>query len=100
MKSIELATKTGRWDARPQIEALKMPAELKQALNANPAARKNWPTYTASQQKGFLRMVDDAKTPETRARRVTRVVDIVARRVSFAQLVNASMKGNKKKKSS
>src|SRR5262245_39090058 len=87
VKLIDLAKKTGRWDARPDTEALKIPPELKKALNANPAAKKNWPTYTTSQQKGFLRMVDDAKTPETRAKRVARVIDIVARRVSFAQLV-------------
>jgi uncharacterized protein YdeI (YjbR/CyaY-like superfamily) len=87
MKLIALAKETGRWDARPHIEALTMPPELKKALNAHPAAKKNWPTYTASQQKGFLRMVDDAKTAETRARRVARVIDIVGRRVSFSDLV-------------
>jgi uncharacterized protein YdeI (YjbR/CyaY-like superfamily) len=65
---------------------------LKNALNANAAAKKNWSTYTASQQKAFLRMVDGAKTAETRAKRVARVLDIVAKKMSFSQLVNASMK--------
>ena len=96
MTLVDLAKQTGRWDASPHIETLTIPPELKKALNANPAAKKNWSSYTASQQKGFLRMVDDAKTAETRARRVARVVDIVSRRVSFSQLVKASM--NRKSK--
>jgi uncharacterized protein YdeI (YjbR/CyaY-like superfamily) len=97
MKVIDLAKKTGRWDARPHIEALKMPAELRKALNANAAAKKNWPTYTASQQKAFLRMVDDAKTAETRAKRVARVLEIVGQKLSFSQLVKESMKGKSKR---
>jgi uncharacterized protein YdeI (YjbR/CyaY-like superfamily) len=87
MKLIDVAKAAGRWDARAHIDALTMPPELKKALNANAAAKKNWPTYTASQQKGFLRMVDDAKTAETRAKRVARVIDIVGRRVSFSDLL-------------
>lgn len=97
MKLIDLARKTGTWDAQSHIEALKMPAELKKALNANAAAKKNWATYTASQQRGFLRMVDDAKTPETRAKRVARVLDIVGQKLSFSQLVKESMKGTSKR---
>jgi hypothetical protein len=42
-------------------------------------------------------MVDDAKTPETRAKRVARVLDIVSQKVSFSQLVKASMKGKSKR---
>jgi uncharacterized protein YdeI (YjbR/CyaY-like superfamily) len=87
MTLIDLAKKTGRWDAWTHIEALIMPPELTKALDANPAAKKNWPTYTASQQKAFLRMVDGAKTAETRAKRVARVIDVVGRRVSFSDLV-------------
>jgi len=97
MASIDLAKKIGTWDARPDIEALKIPPELKKALNGNAAAKKNWPTYTASQQKGFLRMVGDAKTPETRARRVARVLEIVGQKMSFSQLVKASMTGKAKR---
>jgi len=87
MRTIELAKSNGRWDAHAQTDALTMPAELKKALNGNVSAKKNWPTYTESQRKAFLRMVADAKTPETRAKRITRVVDVVARRVSFGDLL-------------
>jgi uncharacterized protein YdeI (YjbR/CyaY-like superfamily) len=87
MKMIELAKANGRWDAHAETDALTMPPELKKALDANASARKNWPTYTASQQKGLLRMLHDAKTPETRARRIARILDIVSKRVTFSQLL-------------
>jgi uncharacterized protein YdeI (YjbR/CyaY-like superfamily) len=95
MKLIEVAKKTGRWDALAATDALTMPPELKKALNANAAAKKNWPSYTASQQKAFLRMVDGAKTAETRAKRVARVIEIVSKKMSFSQLVAESMGGKK-----
>lgn len=96
MKLIEIAKKTGRWNAWDSSDALAMPPELRKALNTNAAAKKNWPTYTASQQKAFLRMVDGAKTAETRAKRVAHVLDIVSKKVSFSQLVKTSMKGQSK----
>jgi hypothetical protein len=64
-----------------------MPSELKKALNGNANAKKNWPTYTTSQQKAFLRMLHDAKTPDTRAKRIARILDIVSKRIAFSQLL-------------
>jgi uncharacterized protein YdeI (YjbR/CyaY-like superfamily) len=93
MKMIELAKTNGRWNAHAKTDALTMPPELKKALDGNGTAKKNWHTYTASQQKAFLRMVADAKTPETRAKRVARVLEIVGQKLSFSQLVKASMSG-------
>lgn len=87
MKMIELAKSNGRWEAHAQTEALTMPVELKKALNGNASAKKNWPTYTISQQKAFLRMLHDAKTPETRAKRIARILDIVSKRITFSQLL-------------
>jgi uncharacterized protein YdeI (YjbR/CyaY-like superfamily) len=87
LKMIELAKTSGRWDAHAQTEALTMPPELKKALNGNANAKKNWPTYTVSQQKAFLRMLHDAKTPDTRAKRIARILDIVSKRITFSQLL-------------
>jgi uncharacterized protein YdeI (YjbR/CyaY-like superfamily) len=97
MKMIELAKSNGQWDAHAKTEAMDMPAELTQALKANAAAKNNWPTYTTSQQKAFLRMVDGAKTAETRAKRVARVIDILSQKMSFSQLVKESMSGTRVK---
>ena len=87
MKMIELAKANGQWDAHAKTEALTMPPELKNALNGNTSAKKNWPSYTVSQQKAFLRMVDGAKTAETRAKRIARILDVVSKRLTFSQLL-------------
>jgi uncharacterized protein YdeI (YjbR/CyaY-like superfamily) len=87
MRLIEIAKKSGRWNTWDSSDALTMPPELKKALNANAAAKRNWPTYTASQRKAFLRMVDGAKTADTRMKRVARVIEIVSKKISFSQLV-------------
>jgi uncharacterized protein YdeI (YjbR/CyaY-like superfamily) len=87
MKTIDQAKSTGTWEAHAETDALTMPPELKRALDGNDSARKNWPTYTASQQKAFLRMLHDAKTPDTRAKRIARILDIVSKRITFAQLL-------------
>jgi uncharacterized protein YdeI (YjbR/CyaY-like superfamily) len=94
---IALAKKNGQWKAHEASETLTVPAELKNALDENRDAKKNWPTYTESQRKMFLYMVNGAKRPETRAKRVARVVEIVSSGVSFSQVVAESMKGPKNK---
>jgi len=90
------AKKTGLWEAHAAAESLTLPPELKQALNASPNAKKNWPTYTESQRKMFLYRVNGAKRPETRAKRIARVIDIVASGMKFSQVVAESMKPKKK----
>jgi uncharacterized protein YdeI (YjbR/CyaY-like superfamily) len=95
MKMIDAAKESGLWEAHAPSETLTLPPELRKALNANKDAKKNWPTYTESQRKMFLYMVHGAKRPETRAKRVARVVDIVSRKLKFSDLVAAAMKGKK-----
>jgi uncharacterized protein YdeI (YjbR/CyaY-like superfamily) len=92
---ITLAKKTGTWEAHVPSETLTIPPELKKALNANAAAKKNWPTYTVSQRKMFLYRVHGAKRPETRAKRVARVIEIVSSGAPFSQVVRESMSGKK-----
>ena len=95
MALITLAKKSGHWEAHKPSESLTIPDELKKALDANAAAKKNWPTYTESQRKMFLYMVNGAKRPETRAKRVARVIEIVSRGTKFSQVVAESMKRKK-----
>ena len=97
MALITLAKKNGQWKAHEASETLTVPAELKKALDENREAKKNWPTYTEGQRKMFLYMVNEAKRPETRAKRVARVIGIVSSGVSFSQVVAEAMKGTKNK---
>jgi len=92
---ITLAKKTGTWKGHVPSETLTLPPELKKAINANAAAKKNWPKYTESQRKMFLYSVHGAKRPETRAKRVARVIEIVSSGVSFFKAMRESMPGKR-----
>jgi uncharacterized protein YdeI (YjbR/CyaY-like superfamily) len=93
-----VAKKTGLWNAHAAAESLTVPPDLKKALDANDAARQNWPTYTESQRKMFLYRINDAKRLETRAKHIAAVVGYVARKATFAHLYAESKKKKKKKK--
>jgi len=97
LAAVEQAKKSGSWKGYESAEALTMPPELKRALDANPDAKKNWPTYTESAQRSFLHMVHDAKRPETRERRVKQVIDYVGKKVSMSALREQAMGGKKAK---
>lgn len=93
--AVTLAKKSGRWKANAHVEALAIPPELQKAFEANPDAKRNWPSYSPSAQRSFLHMVNNAKRPETRERYVRRVVDLVASGVSMSELRKQAMGGNK-----
>jgi uncharacterized protein YdeI (YjbR/CyaY-like superfamily) len=52
--------------------AHKVPAELRDALVANPTALGIWRDITPLARNEFICWVDDAKQPTTRARRIRR----------------------------
>ena len=95
LAAVKEAKKSGSWNTYASVDALTIPPELKKALDANPDAKKNWPTYTGSAQRSFLHMVNGAKRPETRGKYVRRIIDLVARKVSMTELRNQAMGGKK-----
>ena len=72
MKPIELAKTNGTWNAQSHVEALTMPPDFKRALAATPGARKEYDAYTPGVKKQCLYYINDAKRPETRAKRIAR----------------------------
>jgi uncharacterized protein YdeI (YjbR/CyaY-like superfamily) len=96
MALIALAKKTGKWSAMDSAASLTVPPDLQAAIDADDAARKNWLAYSPGMRKGFLYKVTSAKRPATRAARIVQVVDIVARNVSRATLMELA--GFRKKK--
>jgi uncharacterized protein YdeI (YjbR/CyaY-like superfamily) len=96
LTAVEQAKKSGSWKGYASVDAMTIPPELKRAIDANPEATNNWPTYSASAQRSFLHMVNDAKRPETREKRVRRVIDLVSNKVSMTELRREAMKGKKK----
>jgi uncharacterized protein YdeI (YjbR/CyaY-like superfamily) len=95
LAAMALARTTGMWHAHADIEALVVPPELQRALDADPDAKRHWPTYSESARKGFLFMLANARRPETRDRRAREIVDLVSRKVSMTELRKAAMTGTR-----
>jgi len=95
LAAVKLAKKSGSWDTYAVVDALTIPPELQRAFEANPEAKKNWPSYTPSAQRSFLHMINGAKRPETREKRVKQDIDYVARKVSMSALREQAMGGKK-----
>jgi len=78
MTMIELAKQTGTWNAFDAVEAMTMPEDFKRALKAAPAAKKTYEAYTPAVKKQCLYYLNDAKRPETRAKRIAQLVAAAA----------------------
>lgn len=63
-------------DDAPRI--ITPPAELAHALKANKAARAAWEKLSYTHQKEYASAVEEAKRPETRARRVEKTITDLA----------------------
>jgi hypothetical protein len=63
-------------DTEPRT--VEVPHDLAAALQAAPGAREFFDGLTASQRKGFVTPIEQAKAADTRARRVERAVEALA----------------------
>jgi uncharacterized protein YdeI (YjbR/CyaY-like superfamily) len=76
---VERAKADGRWDAAydaPSTAAV--PDDLAAALDAQPQARAFFETLSGQNRYAILHRVQDAKRPETRARRIEKFVAMCA----------------------
>ena len=90
LAAIEAAKACGSWDTLAAAEALKVPTELRKAINANARAKKHWPAFTESQRKQFLYYLASAKRAETREKRIAKIVAYAARKIGPGQAYEAS----------
>ncbi len=76
---VEAAKRDGRWEAAyaPQSTAT-VPEDFQRALDANPKANEFFATLKSSERYSFLYRIQDAKRPETRARRIRDYVAMLA----------------------
>jgi uncharacterized protein YdeI (YjbR/CyaY-like superfamily) len=81
LAEVELAKADGRWEAayEPQSSAT-VPPDFAEALGANPRAQEFFATLTGARRFAFLYRIQDAKRPETRARRIEKFVALLAER--------------------
>ena len=78
LAEVERAKADGRWDAAyDSPRTATVPADLEQALDQEPVAKETFDKLTSSQRYSILYSLQDAKRPETRARRIAKYVDML-----------------------
>lgn len=79
LAAVEAAQADGRWDrAYAGPATITVPDDLAAALAASPAARREFEALDATNRYAVLWRVHTAGTPETRARRITVCVEMLA----------------------
>ncbi len=78
MKMIDIAKASGTWNAFDAVDALTEPSDFKRALGATTGARNGYQAYTPGMKKQCLHYLNDAKRPETRARRIALIIEAAA----------------------
>jgi len=77
---VERAQADGRWDAAyAGAASAEVPPDLAAALSAQSRARAMFEILTSQNRYAILYRVQDAKKPETRARRIARFVEMLSR---------------------
>ncbi|NMO01660.1 hypothetical protein HH308_10590 [Gordonia sp. TBRC 11910] len=77
-KLIDDAKASGAWTLLDDAEALVESDELRAALDAVPDARRHWDTFPPSARKFGLTQIAFAKRPETKTRRIAKIVEQAA----------------------
>ncbi|MEH2351649.1 YdeI/OmpD-associated family protein [Nostoc sp.] len=78
LAKIEAAKENGSWESLDAIEALIIPLDLKQALEANTTAKGYFEAFNNSSKKNILFWIDSAKRPETRLKRIVQTINSAA----------------------
>ena len=76
---IDLAKKTGAWNALETAGNAVIPDDLQLAFDANTAAFENFAKFAPSSKRLILEWILNAKRPETREKRIAQSVEMAAR---------------------
>jgi uncharacterized protein YdeI (YjbR/CyaY-like superfamily) len=77
MKLNEEGVKAPRTAARPK-KPLPVPASMKKALGSNKQAMKTFQDFSPSHQREYIEWITEAKTDETRERRLSKAIEMIA----------------------
>jgi uncharacterized protein YdeI (YjbR/CyaY-like superfamily) len=80
LAAIDVAKANGRWDAAYEPPSTsKVPDDLTNALRKSAKARKFFESLDSRNRYAILHRIQDAKKPETRARRIEKFVDMLSK---------------------
>ncbi|MEL6750871.1 MAG: YdeI/OmpD-associated family protein [Pseudomonadota bacterium] len=77
--AVERAKMDGSWTFLDDVERLEKPADLLAAFRGTSGALDGYNAFPPSSQRGNLEWIKQAKTPETRARRIATTVGAAAK---------------------
>jgi uncharacterized protein YdeI (YjbR/CyaY-like superfamily) len=78
LEKVEAAKLDGSWFALDEVEALMIPIDLQEALDANPPANQYFEAFPRSVKRAILEWIAHAKKPETRAKRIDETARLAA----------------------
>ncbi|ELZ02200.1 YdeI/OmpD-associated family protein [Natrialba aegyptia] len=78
MELVEAARESGEWDEAYRLaDDHEIPDELEAALKENETAWENFQAFSNSDQHAFIALLEEAKTDETKQRRLEQTVELV-----------------------
>lgn len=79
MELVEAAKESGEWGAAYRLaDDHEIPARLETALRENDAAWENFQNFSNTDQHAFIVLIEEAKTDETKQKRIERTVALAA----------------------
>ena len=78
LQKVQASKLNGSWSKLDAVEALEVPADLKEALQSQPGAESNFAAFPRSAKRGILEWILQAKRPETRQNRITKTAQLAA----------------------
>jgi uncharacterized protein YdeI (YjbR/CyaY-like superfamily) len=85
MEMIDLAKESGTWDALTEVDRITIPDDLNKYLDQNPTAREHFNAFPPSSKKIILSWILNARTPETRSKRIKETVDLAFKNIRANQ---------------
>jgi uncharacterized protein YdeI (YjbR/CyaY-like superfamily) len=76
LAKIDAARGDGSWTKLDAVEQLVVPTDLAAALKRLPPAAKNFAAFPRSAKRGILEWIEQAKKPETRAKRIEQTTSL------------------------
>jgi uncharacterized protein YdeI (YjbR/CyaY-like superfamily) len=85
--AIAIAKQNGTWEALDKVEQLIVPDDLQALFDQNKQAFAYWQQFAPSSRRGILDWINNAKRPETRAKRIEETVRLASKNEKANQYV-------------
>ena len=85
LAKIELAKANGTWTLIDSAQNAEVPDDLSDAFDANAGSRENFEAFPKGVRKQILEWITQAKTPETRAKRIAETATLAAQNIRANQ---------------